>query len=448
MATAFVGLGSSDGERMLHLATGMRSLADLGTVVSGSPVYETDPVDDAQQAASLNAAAELRTTLSPRDLLDGLVELERDAGSIRGDSHGSRTLDLDILVYEDEVIDEPGLTIPHPTIRDQRSVLMSIADIAVGLSDIHGPFTDALPSVAEQPIRRLTGPYDVTERRWMLGIEPATRLERSTDGFHVGTTADWSNRTGDMFGAFLSTVVLRSVDAVVEGHQPSSLTYRFVHGIPLGAQIEVTPRLIRRTDRSADFVVSLSVEGQIMGRASVTTIAEPRTVTFAPPAPSVLELSGCVPIDKLFAPLGHVVGPAARSWKPLEHWDIPDLAAGDTELLRAWSPNLAVGSDNPYLRAAAILMPIDALIWPAAMLRLGLLGTEGMVVTPTLEFSGRFPDLSQDPGWHLGEVTVDHMTDRSIAGSIRVWADNGIYLSVGTSHNLLIGSDALLTERT
>lgn len=448
MATAFVGLGSNDGERMLHLATGMRSLGDLGTVISGSSVYETDPPDGSQRGASFNAAAELRTNLSPRDLLDGLIKLERDAGHVRGESHGSRTLEIEILVYEDEVINEPGLTIPHPTIRDRRSVLTSIADIAVGLADTHGPFADALPSVAAQPIRRLTGPYDVTERRWMLGLEPATRLERSTDGFHVGTTADWSNRTGDMFGAFLSTVVLRSVDAVVEGHQPSSLTYRFVHGIPLGAQIDVTPQLVRRTERSADFVVSLSVEGQIMGRSSVTTIAEPRTVTFAPPSPSVLGLSSCVPIDKLFAPVGHVVGPAARSWRPLERWDIPDLAAGDTELLRAWSPNLAVGTDNPYLRAAAILMPIDALIWPAAMLRLGLLGTEDMVVTPTLDFSGRFPDLSQDPGWHLGEVTVDHMTDRSIAGSIRVWTDNGTYLSVGTSHNLVIGGDAFLAKRT
>ncbi len=446
MATAFVGLGSNLGERMLHLAAAMRSLADLGTLVKGSPVYETAPVGGPDQDTFLNAAVALHTDLSPRDLLDALLEIERDAGRVRDERWGPRTLDLDILTYDDDVIDEPGLTIPHPEIRNRRFVLTPLADIAPGLSDTKGPFVDALDQVADQHIRRLTGPYAVRERRWMLGLESATRPSRVADSFQVGTSLDWSNPSGDMFGAFLSAAVLRTVGAVVEDHQPSSLTYRFVHGIPLGATIDVSPALVRSTSRSADFVVSLTVEGEIMGRASVTTIAEPRTVTIAPQAPTVVPLSSCVPVDELFAPVGRLLGASAQSWRPLERWDIPDLAHGDSGLFRAWSPNLAVGSDDPFLRAAAILMPIDALIWPAAMYRLGLLGTKEIVVTPTLDFSGRFPDLSSDSGWHLGEVTVDHMTDRSIAGSVRVWSDVGTYLSVGTSHNLVIDGNDLLAD--
>jgi hypothetical protein len=129
----------------------------------------------------------------------------------------------------------------------------------------------------------------------------------------------------------------------------------------------------------------------------------------------------------------------------LERWDVPDLADGLTDFFRAWSPNVTVGTDDPYLRAAAILMPIDALIWPSAMHRLGLLGSRDVIVTPTLDFSGRFPELSVDPGWHLSEVAVDHMTDKSVAGTIRVWADDGTYLSVGTSHNLVLPGTELVT---
>jgi len=442
--TAFLALGSNLGDRMSHLEIAVRSLDVLGVVAAGSPVYETAPVGGPEQASYLNAIVSLETEMSPIGLLNGLLEIEKVAGRVRNQRWGPRTLDLDILTYGDETSDEPGLTIPHPEIRHRRFVLAPLADVAVGLSDDDGAFADALVDVADQEIRRLTGPYDVDERRWMLGIEAATELDASGDVFCVRAHQDWSNPSGDMFGAFLSAVVLRSVGLVARDHQPSSITYRFIHGIEIGSDIEVSPVTVRSTTRSADYVVSLSVEGEMMGRASVTTIAEPRTVTIAPTAPHVVAMSQCVPVDELFAPIGRLVGASARSWRPLERWDIPDLAGGDTGLFRAWSPNLTLGTDDPFMRAAGILMPIDALIWPSTMFRLGRLGTSEIVLTPTLEFSGRFPDLSTDPGWHLSEVTVDHMTDRSIAGSIRVWADDGTYLSVGTSHNLVVEGDELI----
>jgi len=444
MPDTFIALGSNLGDRLGHLGTAVRSLGRIGTVVAGSPIYDTEPVGGPEQGHYLNAVMKVNTDLSAQDLLGALVEIEASAGRTRGERWAPRTLDLDILAYGDETIGEPGLTIPHAEIRNRRFVLMPLADVAPGLADVNGPYADSLDSVEDQQIRRVSGPYDIAHQRWMDGIESATSLAREGDKFRVGTSEDWANSTGDMFGAFLSTVVLRSVEALAPDQLPSSLTYRFVHGVPLGAEIEVEPIKVRATSRSADYVVSLSVDGQIMGRSSVATIAEPRTLISAPQVPNVLPLSACTPVDELFAPMGRLVGASVRSWRPLERWDVPDLVEGRTDLLRAWSPNVTLGTDSAYLQAAGILMPIDALVWPSAMYRLGLLGTDEIVATPTLDFSGRFPDLSIDPGWHLAEVGVDHMTDKSIAGTIRVWARDGAYLSVGTSHNLVIGSDSLV----
>jgi len=443
--TAFLALGSNLGDRYAHLEAAVVSLGDLGVVAEGSPIYETAPVGGPEQGPYLNAVVALDTEMSARELLNGLFAIETSLGRVRTERWGPRTLDLDILTYGDETIHELGLTVPHPEIRNRRFVLTPLADVVPGLSDSNGTYASSIEDVSGQFIRRVTGPFDPANTRWMDGIEAATELTTVGEAFHVATSPDWTNSTGDMFGAFLSTTVLRSVAALEPEQQPSALTYRFVHGIPQGSNIEVKPVKIRGTDRSTDYVVSLSVEGRLMGRASVATIAEPRVVTVAPPAPQVVPLTSCLPIDKLFAPLDRIVGASALSWRPLERWDIPDLVDGSSGVFRAWSPNLTVGTEDPYLRAAAILMPIDALIWPSALLRLGLLGTREIVVTPTLEFSGRFPDLSVDPGWHLGEVTVDHMTDKSIAGTIRVWADNGTYLSIGTSHNLVLPGREMIT---
>jgi len=442
----YIGIGSNIGNRLGHLTDAVRRLATLGSIVEGSPVYETAPVGGPDQDHYLNAVVGLDTEIAPRDLLENLLEIERMAGRVRGERWGPRTLDLDILTYGGEIVDEPGLTVPHPEIRNRRFVLTPLADVAPGLSGRDGPYADSLGDVASQRIRRLTGPYDVPGGRWMVGIEEATELTVEGDSFCVAASLDWSNPTGYTFGAFLSAVVLRSVAAVTEGHQPSSLTYRFVHGISQGADIVVAPVKVRGTARSADYVVSLSVDGEIMGRASVMTIAEPRVVTIAPPVPEVVPISVCVPVDELFAPIGRLVGESVRSWRPLERWDIPDLVGDRNDLFRAWSPNVTVGTGDPFLRAASILMPIDGLIWTSANHRLGYLGTSEIVDTPTLDFSGRFPDLSVDPGWHLGEVSVDHMTDRSIAGTIRVWADDGTYVSLGTSHNLVMASDDLIAR--
>jgi 2-amino-4-hydroxy-6-hydroxymethyldihydropteridine diphosphokinase len=103
--------------------------------VARSSVRETDPVGFADQPKFLNAVAELRTDLSPRELLERLLAIERELGRERARERrwGPRLIDLDLLLYGGEVIDEPGLTVPHPRLAERRFVLEPLAEIAPGL---------------------------------------------------------------------------------------------------------------------------------------------------------------------------------------------------------------------------------------------------------------------------------------------------------------------------
>ena len=133
---AFVGLGANLGDREPTLRAAVDALAaeDGVEVVSISVLRETEPVGVGQQPLYLNGAAELETTLSARELLDRLLVVEQRFGRVRvPGEHGPRTLDLDLLLYGDEVIDEPGLTVPHPRLHERRFVLEPLAELAPGL---------------------------------------------------------------------------------------------------------------------------------------------------------------------------------------------------------------------------------------------------------------------------------------------------------------------------
>jgi 2-amino-4-hydroxy-6-hydroxymethyldihydropteridine diphosphokinase len=99
-----------------------------------SPLLETDPVGGPQQGRYLNAAAELKTNLSPQDLLEALLAIERRSGRDRTVRWGPRTLDLDLLLYDDLVCDEPGLTVPHPRMHERLFVLDPLCEIAPNLT--------------------------------------------------------------------------------------------------------------------------------------------------------------------------------------------------------------------------------------------------------------------------------------------------------------------------
>jgi 2-amino-4-hydroxy-6-hydroxymethyldihydropteridine diphosphokinase len=133
---AYVGLGANlgDRERTLSAAVDAFGTEEGIEVVAVSTLRETDPVGVGEQPRYLNGVAELKTTLPSRRLLERLLALEQRFGRVRvPGEHGPRTLDLDLLLYGDEEIDEPGLTVPHPRLHERRFVLEPLAELAPGL---------------------------------------------------------------------------------------------------------------------------------------------------------------------------------------------------------------------------------------------------------------------------------------------------------------------------
>jgi 2-amino-4-hydroxy-6-hydroxymethyldihydropteridine diphosphokinase len=128
---AYVGLGSNLGNREGTLLAAAERLGPHRL----SPIVETEPWGYSDQPRFLNAVAELETDLTPRELLDRLLEVERELGRVRGGPrYGPRTIDLDLLLYGDLVIDEPGLTVPHPRLGDRMFVLEPLFALDAGLS--------------------------------------------------------------------------------------------------------------------------------------------------------------------------------------------------------------------------------------------------------------------------------------------------------------------------
>ena len=133
MAKAFVGIGSNLGEPERQIAAALELLrAEDGIeVVAVSSLRETEPVGYLDQPNFLNGAAAVETELSPRELLERLLAIEGRLGRERGTGprFGPRTIDLDLLVYGAEVVNEPGLTVPHPRLAERRFALEPLAEL-------------------------------------------------------------------------------------------------------------------------------------------------------------------------------------------------------------------------------------------------------------------------------------------------------------------------------
>ena len=129
----YIGLGANLGEREATIAEALRLLdEDDRTSMLGSTVpIETEPVGYEDQPRFLNAAAKVTTTRSPRELLELLLDIERALGRVRGEGprYGPRTIDLDLLLYGNETIDEPALVVPHPRLHERRFVLEPLAEL-------------------------------------------------------------------------------------------------------------------------------------------------------------------------------------------------------------------------------------------------------------------------------------------------------------------------------
>ncbi len=156
---AYVALGANLGDPATQIEKAFDELARLADtrLLARSGLYTSKPAGYAEQPDYVNAVAKLDTALTPRALLCQLLDIERHHGRQRAFRNAPRTLDLDILLYDDLGVDEPGLRIPHPRMHERAFVLLPLAEIEPKL-DLpgHGPIAAALAGVACDSVRRLT----------------------------------------------------------------------------------------------------------------------------------------------------------------------------------------------------------------------------------------------------------------------------------------------------
>jgi len=140
-----IALGSNLGDRALNLREALRRVGEFASVLRVSTFHETEPVGYLEQGRFLNAAALVATDLEPRELLLRLLAVEREMGRARTFRNGPRIIDLDIVLWGARVIDEPGLTVPHPRMHSRAFVLAPLCEIA----------PDAVHPVLGQTVRQL-----------------------------------------------------------------------------------------------------------------------------------------------------------------------------------------------------------------------------------------------------------------------------------------------------
>jgi 2-amino-4-hydroxy-6-hydroxymethyldihydropteridine diphosphokinase len=128
--TVYLSLGSNIGDREENLRTAIARLGELGDVLAVSSLYETEPVEFTSQPWFLNCAVALRTELMPRVFLSKVQAIEQQMGRRRIQPKGPRTLDIDILLFGNSVIQLPELQVPHPAMHERRFVLEPLAEIA------------------------------------------------------------------------------------------------------------------------------------------------------------------------------------------------------------------------------------------------------------------------------------------------------------------------------
>lgn len=127
---AYLGLGSNLGDRLANLRGVVERLSERGIhPVRSSRVYETEPVGGPPQPPYLNAVIEVETDLQPRELLAAAHEVEAALGRVRDERWGPRTADVDILTFDDVVVDEPDLRIPHPRAHERAFVLVPLLEL-------------------------------------------------------------------------------------------------------------------------------------------------------------------------------------------------------------------------------------------------------------------------------------------------------------------------------
>ncbi len=155
---ACIGLGANLGDPVAQLRAALAAIARLPStcVVSVSSIYRSAPVGYLEQPDFYNAVVAIDTRLSPQALLDALLAIEHDGGRTREFRNAPRLIDLDLLLYGEQLVDLPHLTVPHPRLADRAFVLLPLAEIAPGctIPGLGSPASLA-PAVAGQAIERL-----------------------------------------------------------------------------------------------------------------------------------------------------------------------------------------------------------------------------------------------------------------------------------------------------
>ena len=128
--TAYLSLGSNLGDRAANLHAAVEQLGVAGRLLAVSALYETEPVDVPDQPWFLNCVAAIETDKTPRELLKVVLQVEASMGRLRMREKGARNIDIDVLLFGDCVVDEPGLKIPHPAMHQRRFVLQPLVEIA------------------------------------------------------------------------------------------------------------------------------------------------------------------------------------------------------------------------------------------------------------------------------------------------------------------------------
>lgn len=126
------------GDRQANLAQAYECIEQCGYITNASPLYETAAWGKNDQPAFLNQALEIQTGLTPRQLLKKILSIEKQIGRVRKEKYGPRIIDIDILLFNDEIHNYPSLTIPHPELQNRRFVLVPLVEVAPGI--IHPVF--------------------------------------------------------------------------------------------------------------------------------------------------------------------------------------------------------------------------------------------------------------------------------------------------------------------
>lgn len=181
--TAYIGFGSNVGDRVdfCDRAVTLLSLLPHSQLTGVSLLYETEPVNDGANPGDgwfLNGVAQLETDVTPKSLLTVLREIERSLGRDQDDRSGPRTIDLDVLFYGNQTIDEPGLIVPHPRVHQRRFVLIPLNDLAPML--IH--------PITQRAVHQMLAEADDRSEVRLLFPQPSIRYG-SRAACHPGSTS-------------------------------------------------------------------------------------------------------------------------------------------------------------------------------------------------------------------------------------------------------------------